>query len=153
MNIQIGGFVMYVYGVEPAVGAKLALFLAIVLLLLFSFNILVRKWFKVEKKKSFSYNHVNDKHMKIDWTIRLTSMASILVGYAINITRDPSDWYWFLQPWFFLPVFIVISQAVTAVMEKKYAENPNAYKVTLSELIFILILFFTLYQTDFWGLG
>ncbi|MGD6900231.1 DUF4181 domain-containing protein [Bacillus infantis] len=144
---------MYVYGVEPAAGARLALLLAIVLVLLFSFNMLARKWFKVEKKKFFSYNHVNDKHMKIDWTIRLTSMASILVAYAINITRDPSDWYWFLQPWFLLPVFIVISQAVTAVMEKKYAQNPNAYKVTLSELIFILILFFTLYQTDFWGLG
>jgi hypothetical protein len=144
---------MYVYDVEPAIGARLALFLAINLILLFSFNMLARKWFKVEKKKFFAYNHVNDKHMKIDWAIRLTSMASILVGYAINITRDPSDWYWFLQPWFFLPVFIVISQAVTAVMEKKYAKNPNAYKVTLSELIFILILFFSLYQTDFWGLG
>ncbi|MEN8698230.1 MULTISPECIES: DUF4181 domain-containing protein [Bacillus] len=144
---------MYVYGTEPAVGARLALLVAIVLLLLFSFNILARKWFKVEKKKLFSYNHVNEKHKKIDWIIRLSSMASILVGYAINITRDPSDWYWFLQPWFILTIYIVISQAATAVMERKYAQNPNAYKVTISELIFILLLFFTLYQTDFWGLG
>jgi divalent metal cation (Fe/Co/Zn/Cd) transporter len=144
---------MYVYGVEPAAGARLALLLAIVLVLLFSFNILARKWFKVEKKKLFSYNHVNEKHKKIDWLIRLSSMASILVGYAINITRDPSDWYWFLQPWFILTFYIVISQAATAVMERKYAQNPNAYKVTISELIFALILFLTLYQTDFWGLG
>jgi Domain of unknown function (DUF4181) len=74
---SIGGFVMYVYGTEPAVGARLALLVAIVLLLLFSFNILARKWFKVEKKKLFSYNHVNEKHKKIDWIIRLSSMASI----------------------------------------------------------------------------
>lgn len=47
---------------------------------------------------------------------------------------------WFLQPWFILVVFIVVSEMVRAIMERKYAENPNAYKLTINQIIFSLIL-------------
>ena len=59
---------------------------------------------------------------------------------------------WFLQPWFIIFIFIVVSEMVRAAMERKYAENPNAYKLTISQIIFMLILFFALYKTDFFGL-
>ncbi|SFL98712.1 protein of unknown function [Gracilibacillus orientalis] len=139
---------MYGYGVEM----RLLLLLAIVLLLFVSLNTIMRKWWNVERKKFFSYNHVNEKHKKVDWTIRITTIVSLLLGYGINITRGPTNGYWFLQPWFTLIIFVVVSQIGRAVMERKYAQNPNAYKVTISEIIFILILFFTLFTTNFFGL-
>ncbi|WP_416150178.1 DUF4181 domain-containing protein [Salipaludibacillus sp. HK11] len=140
------------YGVEPVFWLKLVLLIAFILLLLVSFNIIMRKWWNVERKKFFSDNHVNEKHTKIDMTIRITGMVSILLGSVINITIDPTNLYWFLKPWFILFIFIVASQIVTAIMERKYAQNPNAYKVTISEIIFGSLMLFTLYKIDPFGL-
>ncbi|MUK87830.1 DUF4181 domain-containing protein [Ornithinibacillus sp. L9] len=140
------------YGVESDFGIRLVLLLAIVLLLLVSFHTIMRKWLNVERKKFLSNNYVNGKHKSIEWTIRIVTIVSLLLGYGINITRDPAHWYWFLQPWFILIIFAFVSQIVSAVMERKYAQNPNAYKVTISETIFLLILLITLFNTDFFGL-
>ena len=140
------------YGVDDAFWLRLVLLLAIVLLLLVTFNTIMRKWWNVERKKFFSYNHINKKHKTIDWTIRIIGMVSLVIGYGINITREPANWIWFLQPWFILIIFIVVTQIGRAIMEHKYAQNPNAYKVTVSEIIFVHILFFTLFKTDFFGL-
>ncbi|MED4072150.1 DUF4181 domain-containing protein [Priestia endophytica] len=140
------------YSAEPNFGLKFISLLAIILLLWVSFNTIMRKWLKVERKKLFSYNHVNEKHKKMDWTIRIITIASILLGFIINMSRDSTDWFWFLQSWAVLFIFIVVSEIVRAVMERKYAKNPNAYKLTISELLFVLILFFILFKTDFFGL-
>ncbi|MFP3728344.1 DUF4181 domain-containing protein [Priestia filamentosa] len=140
------------YSIESTFGLRFISLLAIVLLLWVSFNIIMRKWLKVERKKLFSYNHVNEKHKKIDWTMRMITIASILLGFIINMSRASTDWFWFLQSWVVLFIFIVVSETVRAVMEKKYAKNPNAYKLTISELLFVLILFFILFKTDFFGL-
>jgi uncharacterized membrane protein YoaK (UPF0700 family) len=140
------------YSAEPNFGLKFISLLAIILLLWVSFNTIMRKWLKVERKKLFSYNHVNEKHKKIDWTIRIITIASILIGFIINISRDSTDWFWFLQSWVVLFIFIGISETVRAVMERKYAKNPNTYKLTISELLFVIILFFILFKTDFFGL-
>ncbi|WP_368505177.1 DUF4181 domain-containing protein [Alkalihalophilus sp. As8PL] len=123
----------------------------IILLLVVLFNTIMRKWLRVEKKKFFSYNHINEKHKKIDWTIRITTIIAIFIGYVISIMRGSTEMIWALQPWFILLVFIVVSEMVRAIMERKYAENPNDYKFTISQIIFFLILFFTLYKTDFFG--
>ncbi|MFP3847055.1 DUF4181 domain-containing protein [Priestia filamentosa] len=140
------------YSIESTFGLRFISLLAIVLLLGVSFNIIMRKWLKVERKKLFSYNHVNEKHKKIDWTMRMITIASILLGFIINMSRASTDWFWFLQSWVVLFIFIVVSETVRAVMEKKYAKILNAYKLTISELLFVLILFFILFKTDFFGL-
>ncbi|WP_019392784.1 DUF4181 domain-containing protein [Priestia filamentosa] len=140
------------YSIEPTFGLRFISLLTIILLLWVSFNIIMRKWLKVERKKLFSYNHVNAKHKKIDWTMRIITIASILLGFIINMSRDSTDWFWFLQSWVVLFIFIVVSETVKAVMERKYAKNPNTYKLTISELLFVLILFFILFKTDFFGL-
>ena len=142
----------FMYGIEPTFWLNLILLLAIVLLLFVSFNTIMRKWLKVEKKKFFSYNHINERHKKIDWIIRITTIVVILSGYVITIIEGPLNMIWFLQPWFIIFIFIVVSEMVRAAMERKYAENPNAYKLTISQIIFMLILFFALYKTDFFGL-
>ncbi|SFQ45417.1 protein of unknown function [Psychrobacillus psychrotolerans] len=126
--------------------------LAIVMLLFLLFNAVMRKWLQVEKKKLFSYNHINEKHKKMDWTIRVVFLVVLLLGNFINITREPMEWFWFFETWFLLIVFIVVSETVRAVMEWKYAVNKKDYIFTISQLIFGVLLILTVIQTNFWGL-
>lgn len=112
----------------------------------------MRRWLGVEKRKAFSHNHVNDKHKKIDWSIRLFFIAMMVIGGFINVTIIPREPYLFLQPWFLLFVLIFITETVRAVMEKRYAKNPNAYIFTVYQLVFTLILLILLYTTDFFGI-
>ncbi|WP_033542866.1 DUF4181 domain-containing protein [Planococcus sp. CAU13] len=138
---------------DPNFAWKLIVILAIFIFLSIVFNAVARKLLNVEKQKFFSFKHINDKHKKFDWTIRTLGVVSIIIGYAINITRPPSEWFWFLHPWVILILFLIISQLGKAIMERKYAENPNLYKVTVGETVFIGIFLFSLYWTDFWGFG
>ncbi len=140
------------YGIGPKFWLELFLLVSILLLLLVSFNAVMRKLLKVEKKKFFSYNHVNEKHSKIDWTIRITIIVVLLIGNFVNNTRDPMDWIWFFEPWYIMMVFIVATEVARAIMECKYAENRNAYKLTISQLVFIVVIFLTLYWSNFLGM-
>lgn len=126
--------------------------LAIVMLLFLLFNAVMRKWLQVEKKKLFSYNHINEKHKKMDWTIRVVFLVVLLLGNFINVTTEPMEWFWFFETWFLLIVFIVVSETVRAVMEWKYAVNKKDYIFTISQLIFGVLLILTVIQTNFWGL-
>lgn len=143
---------MYEQGGDPDFWWKWLLLMAVVILSLMAFNFITRRIFKVERQKLFSYNHINEKHKKVDWTIRLSTIALLIIGFAINSTRNPTEWFWFFQTWFILLLFIFSSQTAKAIMERKYAENRNRYKVTISESVFIMFIFLTLYLTDFWGL-
>lgn len=140
---------MYGYGIELAFWPKFLFFLIIVVLLYVSFNTIMRKILNVERRKFVSYNHVNEKHKRIDWTIRISTIVIILLTIPINITRDPID-FWFLQPWFILSISISVSETARAVMEWKYAENPNSYKLTIAQLIFSIIL--VIIATNIFGL-
>lgn len=140
------------YGLGPKFWLDLFLMLTILLLLLVSFNAIMRKLLKVEKKKLFSYNYVNEKHSKIDWTIRIIIIVILLIGTYVNNTRDRMDWIWFFEPWYIMMVFIVATEVSRAIMEFKYAENRNAYKLTISQLVFIVIIFLSLYLSNFLGM-
>ena len=144
--------IMFIYGSESSFWLKLFLLLAIMGLSIFSFNTITRKILKVKKKKAFSYNHLNDLHKKIDWTIRLTFIVAMLVGLIINTSRLPLDPILFLEPYFLLIMSVFLAEIVTAVMEWKYAGNRNAYIFTVLQLIFIAILLFSIYITDAFGL-
>ncbi|WP_404323333.1 DUF4181 domain-containing protein [Cytobacillus firmus] len=137
------------YDIDPMIWPKLLLLVAIVGASMYFFELGLRKRLKVEKKKFFSYNHINDKHKKVDWTIRIGFLVAILGGGAFNITRDPMEWLWFLEPWFLLFVFIGVSESARALMEWKYAENRRAYMVTIIHLVFVLVLLLTVINTDF----
>ncbi len=152
LKLKLGEEGKFMYGIEPMFWMKLFLLISIFLLFSFIFNTVISKWLKVEKKKFFSYDHVNEKHKKIDWTIRMAMLVSLSLGYFINITRDPMEWFWFLETWFLVIIFIVVSETARAVMEWKYAENPKAHMLTISQLVFVVILLFTTFKTDFFGL-
>nr|WP_077305426.1 DUF4181 domain-containing protein [Terribacillus halophilus] len=140
------------YGIEPDFWIRFFLLLAAILLLLISFHALMRKWLRVERSKLFSYNHVNAKHKKIDWILRITTIIMILLFTPVVMMTGINNLNFFINPSSILIIFIIVSEIVRTVMERKYAKNPNAYKVTLSQLIFLCLLLLTLYTTNFWGL-
>jgi signal transduction histidine kinase len=131
---------------------KFFLFLLIYGLLIFFFNRVMRKWFKVKKKKLFSYNHLNEKHKKVDWIIRITFVILIIVGGFYNAIQNPLERIWFLETHIVMFAFILASETVRAVMEKRYAENRNDYKYTLSQLGFISLSLLLIFTTNFFGL-
>ncbi len=140
------------YGIEPIFWLKMIFMIVILLLLFIIFELVLRQWLKVEKKKRFSHNHVNDKHSKIDWSIRIIFIAFIILGSIINANRDYTERIWFLEPWYVLFGLIILSEAVRALMEWKYADNKNAYIFTLSQLVFGIILVISILRTNFFGM-
>lgn len=144
---------MYEQGEDPGVWWKLILLLVIFVVAWNIFNAIMRKLLKVEKQKFFAAHHVNEKHKKIDWLISLIAIVSVIVGFIINSMRNHTEWFWFLEPWFIMLLYLAATQIVKAIMERKYAENADMYKVTISDTIFISIIFLSLFLTDFWGLA
>ncbi|MGM0852488.1 MAG: DUF4181 domain-containing protein [Bacillota bacterium] len=128
------------------------LFIASYGLLIFLFNKGMRKWFKVKKKKLFSYHHLNEKHKKIDWMIRITFATLIVVGGIYNATQPPLERIWFFETHILLIVSVIVSETIRAVVEKRYAENRNDYKFTISQLVLLSLSLLLIFSTDFFGL-
>ncbi|MBG9785954.1 DUF4181 domain-containing protein [Shouchella lehensis] len=110
--------------------------LAVVVLLLWFFQIVMRKWFQVEKKPFFSYNHVNRKHAKWDYGIRISFMVVLIVNLLLTLNMQN----WLIEPWYLLIIFLILLESVRAIFEKKYADNKNEYKLTISQLLFSVFL-------------
>lgn len=121
-------------------------------LVLFFINKFLRKRLNVEKKEFFSYNHVNEQHKKIDWAIRITFIVFVLFGFFINVNRDPLKHIWFLQTHILMFGFIVVTELVRIVMEKRYAKNKNDYIFTAVQLGVISLFLLAVFSTDFFGL-
>ena len=141
----------FVYGVDNSFWLKLFLLLFILGLVIFLFNTLIRKLLNVKKRKTFSHYHLNNLHKKIDWTIKNTIIIVMIIGFFINISRPPSNTIDYLQPHILLILSIFLTETVTAFMEWKYAENRNAYILTLVQLTFLIILVLVTFMTDFFG--
>jgi len=131
---------------------SLILILSIFGLVLFIMNKFLRKWLNVEKKEFFSNHFVNEKHKKMDWTIRITFIVVMLVGFFFNVSEDPSKHIWFLQPYILLFGLIFVTELVRIVMEKRYAANKNDYIFTSVQLVVISLFLIALFSTDFFGL-
>jgi len=121
-------------------------------LVLFFINKFLRKWLNVEKKEFFSNNFVNQKHKKIDWTIRITFIVVVLFGFFVNVSEDPSRHIWLLQPHILMFGLIFVTELVRIVMEKRYAANKNDYIFTTVQLVVISMFLLAVFSTDFFGL-
>lgn len=129
------------YGVEPMFWGKLIVLLTIMTLLILIFHIIMRKWLKIKKRGFFSSNIVNEKHKKIDWIIRIVFIVLMILGSIINVKMEPMERIWFLEPWYLLFFLIVSTEIVRAFMERKYSDDKNAYLLTVSQLVFIVVVF------------
>lgn len=138
------------YTIEPMFWLKLIFVLAILSLLIFTFNSLMRKYLKVEKRKAFSYNHVNKKHEKIDWIIRIIYIMVILITTFYQV-KNINGVSWYFEVWFIILMYLITSEVVRAFMEWKYSENRKEYIFTISQLIFILALLGVSFATGFLG--
>ncbi|MBA2174769.1 DUF4181 domain-containing protein [Halobacillus locisalis] len=125
----------------------ITLFLGIIGLIAFMEGVeeLFRRSMNADKKKWFSYNHLNDSHEKWDWTIRIGSLVLYLLVYLLT------GFSLFIVV--LAPILIVVStEGVRAYMEKKYASNPNNYKIPLVRIgliLFVSLLFIAYaYQTS-----
>ena len=139
------------YALESIFWIKLIVFMGILSLITFVFNTVMRRYLKVEKRKAFSYNHVNEKHKKIDWIIRI-SFVIILTTTHFFIARNLNESIWYFENWFLLLVFIVVSEMVRIFMEWKYTENRKAYIFTISQLIFTLTILVVIFSSNFFNL-
>ena len=129
------------------------LFISIYALVIFLFNAAMRKLLNVKRKKLFSYHHLNENHKKIDWMIRITFLILIVVGGFYNtFTLGPEEKVWYLESYSLLYAFVLVSETVRAVFEKRHSDNPNDYKFTLSQLTFLTITLLLIYTTEFFGI-
>lgn len=142
---------MYIEDGDSFFGLKFIVLLVGVWLILFLFGEMTRRLLKVERKKMFSHNHVNARHKKIDWGFRIAAIILIVVGGFVNIARYPST-ILFFETYFLLFVMIFLTESVRIWMEWRYAENRNAYLLSLIQLIFIAIVLIVLFMTNMFGL-
>lgn len=140
------------YIIETIFWQKLIVLLAILSLLIFTFNSIMRRYLKVEKRKLFSYNYVNEKHKKIDRTIRIITIIAIIVFTFIGIYKYNIERLWGFVPSILVLVSIIITEMVRSFMEWKYSDNPKAYIFTLSQLIFLVALYWITIKSNFYNL-
>ena len=126
------------YGIEEGFWLKLIVVVAVFFLLVFLFDEMMRRVLKVEKQKRyFSYNYVNAKHKKMDWIIRSTGIIVLVVWYVVDLVlRLTTNVTGFFQAWLIIFLFLFVSETTRAIMERKYADHPNDYKLTISVMLF-----------------
>ena len=130
----------------------LILFLIALVLVISIFGFVIRKLLGVERKKWFSYNHLNDRHKKIDWSVRIIFTILFLISSYYMIDNDTVGFPWYFETWFILIVFLIMSEMLRALMEWKYAENKRDFVATIAEMMFMISIVFLTITTDFFGL-
>lgn len=129
----------------------LMLFLIVLVLVVSTFGFVIRKLLGVERKKWFSYNHINERHKKLDWSVRIIFMSLFLISYYM-IDNDTFGIPWYFETWFILIVFLITTELLRTYMEWKYAENKRDFVATLAEMLFMISIVFLTITTDFFGL-
>ncbi|HEO8420484.1 TPA: DUF4181 domain-containing protein [Yersinia enterocolitica] len=124
-------------GVEDNMGLKLLIILIIFLGASLLFDLVLTKVLKLERRKFFSYNHINKVHVRIDWSIRIAFMFILMAAFIINYSYN----LWYLQPYYVLLLFIIVSGVVRAIIELKYLKNRREALFTVLQLGFWLLLF------------
>ena len=131
---------------------KLIVFLISIVLVLITFNYTVRKLLGVDRKKWFSYNYINERHKKLDWTVRTVFLIILLFSYFYTVSNIELIIEWYFQPAFIVIILIIISELLRAFMEWKYAENKKAYIATILELCFTISVVILTITTNFFGI-
>lgn len=121
-------------------------------LLLIIFNYTVRKLLGVGRKKPFSYHHMNQRHKKLDWSVRI---VFIIIVVFIHLSRENNtevDNPWYFQIWFITVIFLTVSELLRAFMEWKYAENRKVFLATILELLLVISIIILTITTNFFGI-
>ncbi|MGE7023623.1 DUF4181 domain-containing protein [Solibacillus cecembensis] len=130
----------------------LLILLIVVVLVINIFGFVIRKLLGVERKKWFSYNHLNERHKKLDWLVRIFFIILLFISNFYTNYNDIFGAYWYSDTWFILICFIITSELLRVFMEWKYAENKKDFIATLAEMLFMISIVFLTIVTDFFGL-
>lgn len=103
-------------------------------------NRIVRKRLKVEKRKAFSYNFINDFHKKGEWIIRLSFISFYIILFMILPQNENFSLYMAIS----LAVLFIVLAVFRAAVEKKHSKNPNDYLYSLFETGWAFFVFYTL---------
>ena len=128
------------YGMTPGLWSELIIILLIVIFLIIIIPAIIRYKMGADKNKWFSYNHINKFHKKVDWTLRIIFLISILVS-AVLPNEQP-----LLLP--LISSFFVLSQIIVqSYVEWRFSDNRKNFKVTLIQFG---LTFITLAGALFW---
>lgn len=117
---------------------EILLLFLIPLALVSIFNVVMRKYLKIEKTKWNPFNHVNEMHEKIDWIIIISFIIVILTTPLYMPKNSVLEGKELLS--IIVIVYFIITEITRAFMEWKYAENRKAYILTISQLVFLSIV-------------
>ena len=133
---------------------KLIVILISLVLVLHIFSYTIRKLLRVERKKWFSYNHINERHKKLDWYLRIAFIILLIFFYFLTSSNTEllNNRYLYLLPGISAFIFLIISELLRAFMEWKYAENKKAYIATIIELCFAISITIWIITTYFSGI-
>lgn len=140
------------YGPDPDFGIKLFGLIGGMLLIIFVFNTIMRKVLRVERKKIFSQNHINELHKKADWSIRIAYIVIAIVSiFIFNFNNQLLEY----SAWVLLGlavVFLILEEGLRAIMEYKFKKGQNDYLLTIYQLIFWLAAFYFSISSEGFGL-
>jgi len=130
---------MYFSMDPPSFWMKMTIWVISIIVLNLISSAILRKVLRVEKRKFFSYNFVNDIHKKGEWIIRI-SFIIIYTSIAVYGVFNP------FNPFLIYAAiaFGILLSGYRAIIEKKYAENPKDYMYTLTETGFAFMIIFVM---------
>ena len=114
------------------------------------FEYAVRRLLGIERRKRFSYNHINEQHKKADWTVRIIFLIPIFISTYYTFANEETVWYF--ESWFIILIFLMASETLRAIMEWKYAENKKAAAATILVMLFGASILLLTVTTGFFGL-
>lgn len=127
-------------GMPPGFWVELIKILSVAILLVGVIPAVFRYRMGASKKKWFSYNHINEFHKKVDWTLRIVFMISLIIS-AILFTSQPFITY------IICGFFILTQIGVQAYIEWRFSDNKKDFQVSLIQLT---LTFVTLFGFIFW---
>ena len=131
---------------------KLIVFLISIVLVLIIFNYAVRKLLGVDRRKWFSYNHINERHKRLDWSVRIVFVIYLFFVFLYTANNIEVGTPWYFQTWFIVIIFLIISELIRAFIEWKYVENKKAFIATFLELCFAISIIILTITTNFFGI-
>lgn len=113
-------------------------------------KLILKRTFKieVEKKKFFSYNHINKLHGKIDWTIRIFSSFTLIILLYLILYQGYSIYFFLIA----MAIFTGTEYIVQAIFEWKYSQNPKQSILTISEMVILIIAIIIIIQFNLFGI-
>ncbi|MGE7947147.1 DUF4181 domain-containing protein [Lysinibacillus sp. NPDC093688] len=130
----------------------LMLFLIVLLVIISLFGFAIRKLLGAERKKWFSYNYLNERHRKLDLSVRIFFTTLFLISTYYTIYNDMVEIAWYFETWFIIIISLIASEIIRAFMEWKYAKNRKDFVATIVEMMFVITIVFFTIKTNFFGL-